>query len=176
MVGWLAHDPDTNLGIWQRADTRFWLEIDRDMAGESPMSDDARQHAEKLVAAITADLTPRGIDENASPPTVADLTENEPFVNLAYRYDSQIATHPTFSAAGQLLTVDETGACQLHAHPETTGALLVDSYAVCATTRSQLVLTIEDGLPEPLAERNRIETIRAELAQHAAAINERNRD
>ena len=178
MVGWLMRDPDTNLWILQRQDTRYWLEIDRDMraVGESSMSDDARRDAEELVAAITARLTPDGIDENASPPTVADLTEDEPFVDLAYRYDSQIASHPTFSAARELFTVDETGAYQLHAHPKATGALLVDSYAVCATALSQLVLTIEARLPEPLADLDRIETIRTELAQHAAAFAERHAD
>jgi hypothetical protein len=165
-VGWLLEDPGTHPMIWQRSDASRRLAADDDVrrAGYGAIMPPAmRQTTQDFFDSLTADLAAKGI-EKPKMPKVEELARAYAFAYVPYRFDSQVATHPSMWAAEQLLSVEADGSLQLHPGPAGRAEQAqIETYGMCAYSLLTLLVMIDDALPEPMVGPGRLDAVRAKL-------------
>ena len=140
------------LMLWQREDA--WLRIVMDdetlaATGEAAMTKETRAATQALVDELDAKLTALNVVERRMP-KVQTLAGPKSFAYVAYRFDSQIGTHPSMKAAEQLLSRESDGSLQLHRDPPAGDLGQPDTYGVCAISLARILTMIEEIRQDPM--------------------------
>ena len=117
--------------------------------GAGAMTAETRAATQAFVDDLDSKLAALEVNERRMP-KVQTLAGPKSFAYVAYRFDSQIGTHPSMKAAEQLLSRDADGSLRLHRDPPAGELGQPETYGHCAISLARIFTMIEQTRHDPM--------------------------